>query len=93
MREYYYDEKEIKREREEMSRLLSDKKQQYVSTRAGRGFARTMWASFPPPRGPGRCPAVSPLPWAHTTQERVLLGWPGQGLGEGGTHRGPWRWP
>ncbi|XP_070368716.1 V-type proton ATPase subunit C 2 isoform X15 [Equus asinus] len=29
VREYYYDEKEIKREREEMSRLLSDKKQQY----------------------------------------------------------------
>lgn len=31
VREFYYDEKEIKREREEMSRLLSDKKQQYVS--------------------------------------------------------------
>ncbi|XP_014647649.1 PREDICTED: V-type proton ATPase subunit C 2 isoform X6 [Ceratotherium simum simum] len=29
VREYYYDEKEIKREREEMTRLLSDKKQQY----------------------------------------------------------------
>uniref|UniRef100_A0A8C7ERV0 V-type proton ATPase subunit C n=2 Tax=Neovison vison TaxID=452646 RepID=A0A8C7ERV0_NEOVI len=29
VREFYYDEKEIKREREEMSRLLSDKKQQY----------------------------------------------------------------
>uniref|UniRef100_A0A2K5DVJ5 V-type proton ATPase subunit C n=1 Tax=Aotus nancymaae TaxID=37293 RepID=A0A2K5DVJ5_AOTNA len=27
--EFYYDEKEIKREREEMARLLSDKKQQY----------------------------------------------------------------
>lgn len=32
VREFYYDEKEIKREREEMTRLLSDKKQQYVST-------------------------------------------------------------
>ncbi|XP_059104717.1 V-type proton ATPase subunit C 2 isoform X2 [Peromyscus eremicus] len=29
VREFYYDEKEIKREREEMNRLLSDKKQQY----------------------------------------------------------------
>ncbi|XP_008570352.1 PREDICTED: V-type proton ATPase subunit C 2 [Galeopterus variegatus] len=29
VREFYYDEKEIKREKEEMSRLLSDKKQQY----------------------------------------------------------------
>ncbi|OBS81456.1 hypothetical protein A6R68_20342 [Neotoma lepida] len=29
VREFYYDENEIKREREEMSRLLSDKKQQY----------------------------------------------------------------
>ncbi|XP_014586794.3 V-type proton ATPase subunit C 2 isoform X2 [Equus przewalskii] len=32
VREYYYDEKEIKREREEMSRLLSDKKQQYQTS-------------------------------------------------------------
>ncbi|XP_021104034.1 V-type proton ATPase subunit C 2 isoform X7 [Heterocephalus glaber] len=31
VREFYYDEKEIKKEREEMTRLLSDKKQQYVS--------------------------------------------------------------
>lgn len=31
VREFYYDEKEIKREREEMTRLLSDRKQQYVS--------------------------------------------------------------
>ncbi|XP_032508440.1 V-type proton ATPase subunit C 2 isoform X3 [Phocoena sinus] len=30
VREFYYDEKEIKREREEMTRLLSDRKQQYV---------------------------------------------------------------
>ncbi|XP_057622150.1 V-type proton ATPase subunit C 2 isoform X3 [Chionomys nivalis] len=29
VREFYYDENEIKREREEMTRLLSDKKQQY----------------------------------------------------------------
>ncbi|KAM7079560.1 V-type proton ATPase subunit C 2 isoform 3-T4 [Molossus nigricans] len=29
VREFYYDEKEIEREREEMTRLLSDKKQQY----------------------------------------------------------------
>uniref|UniRef100_A0A8C9A5F7 V-type proton ATPase subunit C n=1 Tax=Prolemur simus TaxID=1328070 RepID=A0A8C9A5F7_PROSS len=29
VREFYYDEKEIKREREELTRLLSDKKQQY----------------------------------------------------------------
>ncbi|KAM9201582.1 V-type proton ATPase subunit C 2 isoform 3-T3 [Dugong dugon] len=29
VREFYYDEKEMKREREEMTRLLSDKKQQY----------------------------------------------------------------
>ncbi|XP_023558154.1 V-type proton ATPase subunit C 2 isoform X4 [Octodon degus] len=29
VREFYYDEKEIKREREEMTRLLSDRKQQY----------------------------------------------------------------
>ncbi|XP_063110363.1 V-type proton ATPase subunit C 2 isoform X3 [Cavia porcellus] len=29
VREFYYDEKEIKREREEMTRLLSDKQQQY----------------------------------------------------------------
>ncbi|KAM6149702.1 V-type proton ATPase subunit C 2 isoform 3-T3 [Erethizon dorsatum] len=29
VREFYYDEKEIKREREEMSRLLADKQQQY----------------------------------------------------------------
>lgn len=33
MREFFYDENEIKREREEMARLLSDKKQQYVSLR------------------------------------------------------------
>lgn len=32
VREFYYDENEIKRERDEMTRLLSDKKQQYVST-------------------------------------------------------------
>nr|XP_019605012.1 PREDICTED: V-type proton ATPase subunit C 2 isoform X2 [Rhinolophus sinicus] len=32
VREFYYDEKEIKREREEMTRLLSDKKQQYGSS-------------------------------------------------------------
>lgn len=32
VREFYYDETEIEREREEMTRLLSDKKQQYVST-------------------------------------------------------------
>uniref|UniRef100_A0A8C0MJ28 V-type proton ATPase subunit C n=1 Tax=Canis lupus familiaris TaxID=9615 RepID=A0A8C0MJ28_CANLF len=32
VREFYYDEKEIKREREEMSRLLSDKKQQYQTS-------------------------------------------------------------
>lgn len=32
VREFYYDEKEITREREEVTRLLSDKKQQYVST-------------------------------------------------------------
>ena len=35
VREFYYDEKEIKREREELSRLLSDKKQQYVSRLRG----------------------------------------------------------
>ncbi|XP_064219917.1 V-type proton ATPase subunit C 2 isoform X2 [Aotus nancymaae] len=32
VREFYYDEKEIKREREEMARLLSDKKQQYQTS-------------------------------------------------------------
>nr|XP_051683790.1 V-type proton ATPase subunit C 2 isoform X4 [Oryctolagus cuniculus] len=32
VREFYYDETEIKREREEMSRLLSDKKQQYQTS-------------------------------------------------------------
>ncbi|XP_042789610.1 V-type proton ATPase subunit C 2 isoform X3 [Panthera leo] len=32
VREFYYDEKEIKREREELSRLLSDKKQQYQTS-------------------------------------------------------------
>uniref|UniRef100_A0A8C0I402 V-type proton ATPase subunit C n=1 Tax=Balaenoptera musculus TaxID=9771 RepID=A0A8C0I402_BALMU len=32
VREFYYDEKEIKREREEMTRLLSDKKQQYQTS-------------------------------------------------------------
>ncbi|XP_021104029.1 V-type proton ATPase subunit C 2 isoform X2 [Heterocephalus glaber] len=32
VREFYYDEKEIKKEREEMTRLLSDKKQQYGSS-------------------------------------------------------------
>ncbi|XP_052601800.1 V-type proton ATPase subunit C 2 isoform X2 [Peromyscus californicus insignis] len=32
VREFYYDEKEIKREREEMNRLLSDKKQQYQTS-------------------------------------------------------------
>ncbi|KAL1783368.1 V-type proton ATPase subunit C 2 isoform X1 [Sigmodon hispidus] len=31
-REFYYDEKEIKREREEMKRLLSDEKQQYQTS-------------------------------------------------------------
>uniref|UniRef100_A0A8D0QEM7 V-type proton ATPase subunit C n=2 Tax=Sus scrofa TaxID=9823 RepID=A0A8D0QEM7_PIG len=31
VREFYYDENEVKREREEMTRLLSDKKQQYVT--------------------------------------------------------------
>nr|XP_048295720.1 V-type proton ATPase subunit C 2 isoform X2 [Myodes glareolus] len=32
VREFYYDEKEIKREREEMTRLLSDKKHQYQTS-------------------------------------------------------------
>nr|XP_040127210.1 V-type proton ATPase subunit C 2 isoform X2 [Ictidomys tridecemlineatus] len=32
VREFFYDEKEIKREREEMTRLLSDKKQQYQTS-------------------------------------------------------------
>nr|XP_006976670.1 V-type proton ATPase subunit C 2 isoform X1 [Peromyscus maniculatus bairdii]XP_015851008.1 V-type proton ATPase subunit C 2 isoform X1 [Peromyscus maniculatus bairdii] len=32
VREFYYDENEIKREREEMNRLLSDKKQQYQTS-------------------------------------------------------------
>ncbi|XP_050999702.1 V-type proton ATPase subunit C 2 isoform X2 [Acomys russatus] len=32
VREFYYDEKEIKREREEMNRLQSDKKQQYQTS-------------------------------------------------------------
>nr|XP_060165204.1 V-type proton ATPase subunit C 2 isoform X2 [Globicephala melas] len=32
VREFYYDEKEIKREREEMTRLLSDRKQQYQTS-------------------------------------------------------------
>ncbi|XP_051061914.1 V-type proton ATPase subunit C 2 isoform X5 [Phodopus roborovskii] len=32
VREFYYDEKEIRREREEMTRLLSDKKQQYQTS-------------------------------------------------------------
>uniref|UniRef100_A0A8C9A7G3 V-type proton ATPase subunit C n=1 Tax=Prolemur simus TaxID=1328070 RepID=A0A8C9A7G3_PROSS len=32
VREFYYDEKEIKREREELTRLLSDKKQQYQTS-------------------------------------------------------------
>ncbi|XP_037007632.2 V-type proton ATPase subunit C 2 isoform X1 [Artibeus jamaicensis] len=32
VREFYYDEMEIKREREEMTRLLSDKKQQYQTS-------------------------------------------------------------
>ncbi|XP_057622158.1 V-type proton ATPase subunit C 2 isoform X4 [Chionomys nivalis] len=32
VREFYYDENEIKREREEMTRLLSDKKQQYQTS-------------------------------------------------------------
>ncbi|XP_042639603.1 V-type proton ATPase subunit C 2 [Orycteropus afer afer] len=32
VRDFYYDEKEIKREKEEMSRLLSDKKQQYQTS-------------------------------------------------------------
>ncbi|XP_054534224.1 V-type proton ATPase subunit C 2 isoform X6 [Pan troglodytes] len=32
VREFYYDEKEIEREREEMARLLSDKKQQYQTS-------------------------------------------------------------
>ncbi|XP_060042965.1 V-type proton ATPase subunit C 2 isoform X1 [Erinaceus europaeus] len=36
VREFYYDEKEIKREREEMTRLLSDKKQQYEGRKEGR---------------------------------------------------------
>lgn len=36
VREFYFDEKELKCEREEMMKLASDKKQQYVSTyRAG----------------------------------------------------------
>ncbi|XP_034856473.1 V-type proton ATPase subunit C 2 isoform X1 [Mirounga leonina] len=48
VREFYYDEKEIKREREEMSRLLSDKKQQYVSKLHRRaGFMQ----EHPPPLG------------------------------------------
>uniref|UniRef100_A0A8D0UF72 V-type proton ATPase subunit C n=2 Tax=Sus scrofa TaxID=9823 RepID=A0A8D0UF72_PIG len=32
VREFYYDENEVKREREEMTRLLSDKKQQYQTS-------------------------------------------------------------
>lgn len=32
MREFYFDEKELKCEKEEMKKLASDKKQQYVST-------------------------------------------------------------
>lgn len=42
VREFYYDEKEIKREREEMTRLLSDKKQQYVSTGVWEGLFRLL---------------------------------------------------
>lgn len=32
VREFYFDEKELKCEKEEMKKLASDKKQQYVST-------------------------------------------------------------
>lgn len=57
VREFYYDEKEIKREREEMSRLLSDKKQQYVSRLHGQAG---VFLERPPPLGARGLGHVSP---------------------------------
>lgn len=70
VREFYYDEKEIKREREEMTRLLSDKKQQYVSIMTvASGFSGKILRGH---LSPHQRPPLSPLRWAHTTQEHVL---------------------
>uniref|UniRef100_A0A8C0WSP8 V-type proton ATPase subunit C n=1 Tax=Castor canadensis TaxID=51338 RepID=A0A8C0WSP8_CASCN len=70
VREFYYDEKEIKREREEMTRLLSDKKQQYqtscVALKKGSTTYRDHKVKVTPLGNPDRPTAGRP-----TERERV----------------------
>ncbi|KAM7334832.1 hypothetical protein ACRRTK_005309 [Alexandromys fortis] len=62
VREFYYDENEIKREREEMTRLLSDKKQQYqtscVALKKGSATYRDHKVKVTPLGNPARPAAV-----------------------------------
>ncbi|XP_019063707.1 V-type proton ATPase subunit C 2 isoform X2 [Fukomys damarensis] len=64
VREFYYDEKEIKREREEMTRLLSDKKQQYqnscVALKKGSSIYRDHKVKGAPLGSPARLAAGQP---------------------------------
>lgn len=69
VREFYYDETEIKREREEMTRLLSDKKQQYVSTRYGLAEFQARCSAVP--SHSLQRPRLSPVPWEPAAEEHV----------------------
>ncbi|KAM6149700.1 V-type proton ATPase subunit C 2 isoform 1-T1 [Erethizon dorsatum] len=64
VREFYYDEKEIKREREEMSRLLADKQQQYqnscVALKKGSSIYRDHKVKGAPLGSPARLAAGQP---------------------------------
>ncbi|XP_004686495.1 PREDICTED: V-type proton ATPase subunit C 2 isoform X1 [Condylura cristata] len=85
VREFYYDEKEIKREREEVSRLLSDKKQQYAGLRlaASAGSRRLSSAQASPCLGAGRRAAgsrLSPLQgpllrWLKVNFSEAFIAW------------------
>ncbi|XP_013359826.1 PREDICTED: V-type proton ATPase subunit C 2 isoform X5 [Chinchilla lanigera] len=64
VREFYYDEKEIKKEREEMARLLSDKQQQYqnscVALKKGSSIYRDHKVKGAPLGSPARLAAGQP---------------------------------
>ncbi|XP_045303682.1 V-type proton ATPase subunit C 2 isoform X10 [Leopardus geoffroyi] len=86
VREFYYDEKEIKREREELSRLLSDKKQQYqtscVALKKGSSTFPDHKVQVTPLGNPDR-PAAG-----QTDRERES-----EGEGEVSSTREPWASP
>lgn len=95
VREFYYDEKEIKREREEMTRLLSDKKQQYVSERHRPGiFMEVLSGSLPMPKaqgqqGPAKSPSIPvvPIPVGTLPRDVCSPGAARAGSREGDRHR------